>query len=351
MSNKRLQISSDNTTWYTFPGNTGDLTTELNETTDTVYGQNYESQQPNIGQWNMTSNAIIKNVAGYNALISQGGTPTTMTAEACSLVSGKTYQITNAAHRVISYLDTLTVLDNAVNQTANVLSVDYLNGLVTFLSTYTPTGPVTVTGKYIPMTQIAKAKSFTLTQTSAAIDNTGYDDAQANGGFRVFASGLNTIALELGNIFKAANAWQTALTTRGIVYVTIDLDASNPGLNVFRAFFKLDTRAQSGNQGAVEDEKVTAKLWVPDGALVSSPANWYIAAGSVMNTAIQKALSAYLNDTLVYVRYLPTGATGNTPLDGQTGQAFPIEATIANSVDGLNIFTFNFRGTGALTAV
>jgi hypothetical protein len=351
MSNKRAQISLNGTTFYTFPGNTAEFMTQLNETTDTIFGQPVESQQPNIGEWNMQANAIVKNVTGYNAVISQSGTPTVMTAEPCSLVSGKTYQVTNAAHRVISYLDTLTVFDNSVNQTANVANIDYLAGTITFLSTYTPTGPITVTGKYVPLTPVSKAKSFTLTQTCTAIDQTGYDDAQANGGYRVYAPGLDTISLELGNIFKASQAWQAALVARSIVYVQIDLDTTNPGLNVFRAFMKIESRDQSGNQGAVEEEKVTLRIWVPDGALVLQAFSWYIAAGSTMNTAIQYALQAFLAQSTVTVRYLPSGAPAQTPLDGQVGTAFPIEATIENTVDGLNTFTFNFRGTGAPTPV
>ena len=44
MSNKAIQVSTDNATWYTLPGNTGSYTDELNMTKDTVFGQTFESQ-------------------------------------------------------------------------------------------------------------------------------------------------------------------------------------------------------------------------------------------------------------------------------------------------------------------
>jgi len=349
MSNKAVQISTNGTTWYTLPGNQGSYTDELNETKDTVFGQTFESNQPNIGQWNIQANAIFKGIVGYNMDIFKGGTPTSTTAEACALVSGKTYQVTNTAHRVMDYNNTVTVLDNSVNQTANVLSIDYLTGTVTFLSTYTVTGPVTMTYYYVPMTQIAKAKSTKLSLTQTAIDQTGYDDAQGNSGFRVMVPGLRSVTLELGNIFKASNAWETALQGRG--YVMIALDLNGDGLTVFRGFFKLSKRTQSGNQGEVEAETVSAMLWVPPGALVAFPANWYISGSSTLATAVQAVLTAWANQTTIYARYLPSGAPGQTPLDGVSGSAFPIDCSLDNSVDGLNTFTVNMRGTANPTIV
>lgn len=353
MSNKRIQVSDDSgSTWNTLPGNQGDYKNTLNLTVDTIFGQSYESQQPNLGMWTMTANGIFKGVSGYNCVIKKGGTPTTMTAEACTQVgSTKTYFITNAVKRVISYLDALTVLDGGVDHTADVLSIDYLTGQVTFKSAYTPGGAITVTGKYIPLVVIAKAKSFTLSQTQTTIDNTGYDDAQSNSGHRVYVPGLRTVSLQLGSIFAASSAWLTTILSRGICYVEIDLDATNPGLTVARGFFKVNDRSQQGNQGAVEDETISLALWVPDGSLVALPFSWYIANTSTLNVAIQKILASFVNQTIINGRYLPSGAPGASPLDGATGLLFPTECSLTNSIDGLNDYTFKFQGTGAPTAV
>ena len=352
MSNKRIQVSDDNgSTYVTLPGNQGELTDEMGNVTDTIFGQTYESQSPTLGQWGVTSNGLYKGIAGYQAVIKKSGTPTTMTAEACNLVSGKTYQVTAATKRVISYADGLTVLDNAVDQTANVISIDYLTGKVTFATAYTPTGAITVTGKYMPMTQAAKGRSFNLQLSVNQLDETGYDDAQGNTGYRVFDEGLRSVSLELGGISKAATGWRDILVARSVLYVEVDLNAADPGKNIFRGFFRSMNRGQSGNQGDVESETVQLQLYVPEGDLVARPFGWDIASASTLNPAIKKILTAVEGQTTIKVRYLPSGAISQSPLDGVVGDAIVAECSLANSIDGQNEFSFNFRGTGAASAV
>lgn len=346
MSNKRVQVSSDGGSSYvTMPGNQAELTNiELGNTTDTIYGQEFDSQQPSLGKWGVSTNALFKGVAGYNAVIKKSGTAVTMTAEACALVTSKTYQVTDTTKRLISWADTLVVLDNAVDKTADVESVDYLTGKVTFGAAYTVTGPITVTGKYMPLTQIAKGRSFNLRQTVTEIDETGYDDAQANNGFMVYANGLKSVSLELGGIFASSATWPALAATRGIVYVQVDLDASNPGKNIFSGFFKIMSTRQSGNQGDVESQTVQLQLWVPEGSLVVRPFGWDIAAASTMSSAVQKCLAAFANGTVLDIRYLPTGAIGAS--NGTEGEVIITEFSLANAIDGQNEFSATFRGTG-----
>ncbi len=352
MANKRIRVSDNGgTTYFTLPGNQGEKRHELNQVEDTVFGQAYQSQNPTLAQFNFSANGLFKGVAGYQAVLKKGGTATTMTAEACTLVSGKTYQITAATKRVIDYNTALTVFDNAVDKTAFVQNIDYLNGTVTFLASYTVTGPVTLTGKYLPMAVMAKARGFNLTQTQSQIDGTVYEDAQANNGHRTFGGGLKTIGLEISHIFAASNSWLTQLLTRGIIMVEIDLDAANPGLTVFRGFFKAATDVAAGNQGDVETETITLSLYMPDGELVLQPFNWYISGSSKLNSAVVKCLTAFTNQSVIKAQYLPSGATGATPLDGIEGDVIVTECSLANAIDGQNEFSFAFRGTGAPTAV
>src|SRR5688572_24603568 len=127
MSNKRVRVSSDGgATYVTLPGNQAELTAvEMGNVTDTIFGQSFESQQPTLGQWGVTANGLFKGVAGYNSVIKQSGTPIAMVGQAAALVSGKTYQISDATKRVLSWSHPITVLDNAVDHTADVASIDY----------------------------------------------------------------------------------------------------------------------------------------------------------------------------------------------------------------------------------
>jgi hypothetical protein len=337
---KRIRVSDDNrVTWWTLPGNTGDMRRELASVNDTVFGQEFQSEDVQIGTWTVTANSFYKGVAGYVARLRQGGTPVAMVDQATTLVSGKTYQITDITKRIIDYNTVLTVKDNAVDQTANVISVDYLNGTVTFAAAYAPTGPITVTGSYVPTTVIAKSKAFTLTQTAAEIDTTDYETAQSNLGWRTYDPGLKTVRLEISGIYDETDGLQAALASRALMYV--EISPANTNDTLFRGFFKRANFGQSGDVGALEERTLTLNLFAPDGALLERPFGWYLTNNSTLNTAIKKVLAAWENSTILDLQYLPNGTTGFV------GDAIVTETSLSNALDGLNEFRYTFRGSGS----
>lgn len=341
MANKRIRIAAAEAgPYYTLPGNTGEKREELANVGDTIFGQRFESNNPTLAQWNVTANGIFKGLAGYKAIVRGPGTPTAMTDEAMTLVSGKTYVVTSTAKRMLSLMHTLTVEDNGVDHTADVLNVDYLAGTVTFKPAYAVTGPVTISGGYIPMAPLAKARSFTITQTAGEIDASTYVDAQASDGYRVFEQGLLTGNLEIGAIKAVSSQFVQLLRDRAIVYVEIDLDTSNPGKVVIRGFYRISGHTQGGNQGDLESETIPLSLYAPDGDLIYQPFGYYIANDSTLNPGIKLAVNSWLNGDQVWIEYLEDGT------NGVRGPAVVLEATLANAVDGQNEFSFNFRGRG-----
>lgn len=75
---------------------------------------------------------------------------TVMTGEATTQVGAtKSYQITNAVKRLIDETVDVVVYDGITNVTANVESVDYMFGIVTFAAAYIVVGAVTVHGAYL----------------------------------------------------------------------------------------------------------------------------------------------------------------------------------------------------------
>jgi hypothetical protein len=101
-------------------------------------------------------------VPASQGVVKASGTPVAMTGEATNLVAGKTYQVTNAAKRILDPATALAVRDNGVVQTANVLAVDFLFGLVTFAAGYTVTGPVTLDGAYLPTLDVAQVRGVSV---------------------------------------------------------------------------------------------------------------------------------------------------------------------------------------------
>ena len=107
--------------------------------------------------------------AGWETTAKVSGTATAMTAEAMSGSGAGPYQVTNTAKRVLDPDDTFTFYDNGVAiLAADISSVDYLQGKVTF--TGSKTGPITVTGDYLPMLSWASCRNVSLSIVADKLD-------------------------------------------------------------------------------------------------------------------------------------------------------------------------------------
>lgn len=335
---KEVAVSANGSDFYTLPGMSGDFNDEADQIDDTVFGQTFQSQQPGLITWTSSAQAFYKGFAGYVASLKSSGTSTSMTAEACSLVSGKTYKITDATKNVFDYTKTLTVLDSASPvAAADIESINYLFGQVTFKSTYTPSGAITVTGWYLPMTEVSRANSFTLTQTTQTVDNTDFATARANSGYRVFEPGLRTVTLELGGFYDYTDAVWEVLEGRSAIVIEINPDGS--GLSLARGIFKLVTRGQSGDVGALEEQTRSFSLSVPEN--ITTVFDWSHDTDTTMSAAIRVLLDAFINQTLPHVRYMPDGASGLL----FAGQAVLTDVSLSSSLDAMNEFKADFQGS------
>ncbi len=119
------------------------------EDTNKLSSGGYKTYLAGLKQWGLSVSGKLSSNAGYLATVKKGGTPTSTTAEACTLVSGKTYQINDTAKRVWDESVAPVVYDGGVDHTSDVDSIDYLYGKVTFDSGYTVTGAVTVDVDYV----------------------------------------------------------------------------------------------------------------------------------------------------------------------------------------------------------
>jgi predicted secreted protein len=343
MAAKTIKISDDGgANYYALPGNQGDFKDEAGVLDDTIFGQNFKSAQTNLTKWSVSANALYKGYAGYQVDVKKSGTGTTMTAEAMSLVSGKTYKTTNPVKNVWDRTGTFTVYDGGVDKTAFVLNIDFLFGQVTFLSSYTPTGAITVDGKYLPMTVLAKYRSFSLSMTEDAIDNTDIPSAQGNGGLRTYIYGLKTVTMELKGVYAVSNGYRAALVAG--TELILEIDPSGTGKSIARGFFKPSNRSQSGNLGELEEETVSYNLTVPDNALMKTPFSWQHNT-SDLSLAVQKLISAYLNETTIKVQYLSDGTTG------LSGDCVVTDMSLAGGLEAMNEFSVNLQGTGAVASV
>lgn len=341
---KKIQISDDNgSTWFTFSGNTGDLRSEAGDIRDTVYGQDYASGQTGLINHTVRANGIYKGFAGYVAKLLKSGASTTFTGEAMTLVSGKTYKITSAAKNVWDHTATFTFNDGSPILAANIESINHLHGRVTFISSFTPAGAVTVDGKYYPMTQIAKAQGFSLKQTAAVINDTDFETAQANGGTRTCQYGLKQVSLDVNGVYATSNAFKTLLVARSEIVVEINPDGASK--SVARGYFKPMNTGQSGDVGDLEVETISFALSVPDDPDVDTPFKWIHDATSVLNVGVQKALTSWEGKLVYDFRYLQDGT------NGFKGKGILTDISLSGGLEAMNEFTVNVQFSGALTAV
>ncbi len=352
---KVIQISNDGgSNWNNLPGSEGSFNSEADSVDDTILGQTYASTDVALQGWGVSANAIWKGFSGYLAELKKVGTPVAFTAESMTLVSGKTYAIDDATKDIWDRSEaTMDILDTGGSiAAADILNIDYLFGRVTFVSAFTPSGAVTCTGKSFPVAAAGKAKTYNLTMTADPIDETDYTLAQANSGTKVFKPGLRTVALELGGIFDASEAFAADLLARA--EIIIEIDPAGDGSSIARGFFKLVTTDQGGAVGALEEETVNFALTVPDettNPIVEFPFNWRH-TNTTLNQAIQDLMTSFISELNTYdVQYLPQGAIGQSPNDGKKGDFMVADMSLSGGLDAMNVFQAQLLGTGEYTVV
>ena len=349
---KKIQISPDaGTTWNDLPGGNGNFSMEAEGIEDTIFGQTYNSQEVGLSKWGVNADGIFKGFAGYLVDIMKQGTPTAMTDESMTVVSGKTYAIDDAAKEIWDRATGMTFEDNAVGiAEADILSVDYLFGRVTLTAAYSVTGAITVaTGNYYPTVAIGKGNAYNLTMSANAIDNSDFETTQANSGSRTFEAGLRSVALEINGIFDSTEASAADLIARS--ELIIEIDPAGDGQAIARGFFKIMTTGQGGAVGALEDETVNFQLTVPQDNKVEFVFNWRFTA-TTLATAIQNLLTSWLTELNTYeVRYLPQGAIAQSPTDGKEGAFVVTDISLSGGLSNMNVFTAELQGTDVVTTL
>jgi len=342
---KRIRLSDDSgTSWNTLPGNTGELRNEAGEIVDTIFGQDFQSTQPGLIGWSITSNALYKGFAGYVATLKRQGATTAMTDEAMSQTTGQEYQIDASARQIWDRSVTPTFEDNGVAvAVSNIESIDFLFGRVTFASGYVVTGPVTVTGSFFPTSDLCGANSFTLTQTAAGVDTTDMCLASGNGGFRIFDYGLKQLNLEMSGFYNGTYGYLADLRARNELIIELNPDGSNQ--SVARGFFRITAESESGNVGDPEEQSVTFQLSVPDEELLYKAFTWNHAVTSTLNEAVKIALTAWEESTVIDAQYLGNGTSG------EEGNVIVTEITLAGGLEVMNEFSVQLQGSGTPSTV
>lgn len=194
--------------------------------------------------------------AAFNTVVKATGTSTTMTTEACSNVSGQVYQVTSASKRIIDPTSALTVYDDGVEvAAADIESIDFLFGKITFDGAYTVNGAVTVTGKYLPLSTIAQAREFSFTDGNDLPDCTVFQDTTHK-----YTQALQSLSMTLGLLEVVGTVYdggtrsfRSVLANGEVVVVEIDIGGSG-------TLFRSMAIAENVSAGATVSDLVTESL-------------------------------------------------------------------------------------------
>jgi hypothetical protein len=163
--------------------------------------------------------------AGFLGLIYEDGTSTAMTAEACSLVSGKTYRITDAAKRMLDPAVAVVVDDNGSPVSAgDIESIDYMHGLVVFDSGYTVTGPVTIDANYLPLSFIGDVYEMSASLGRTVLDTTAFTSTQDDN--KTCKLGLKDISGSFSARDNVATALASRMAAGTVLYLTMGFSGS-----------------------------------------------------------------------------------------------------------------------------
>jgi hypothetical protein len=198
-------------------------------------------------------------VPGFKTSVKLSGTPTTLTSAAMSTYStvAHTYQVTNTDYQCFSSTGTLTFTGNgtAINS-SKISSINYLFGSVTFSTTVST--PIKATGKYIPLTKIAGAHQYTLTQAATMLDNTDFSST----GWTSRISGLKTVSLSLSKFEDNSTG-----TTESTIYdyfksgskFIVEIKPNTTGLKA-RGWFIVENENRTGGINDISDRSISFQL-------------------------------------------------------------------------------------------
>lgn len=342
MTAKLVQVREvGGTTWYTLPGNSADLNITKNTVDDSVFGTVFVSNFPTLKEWTASSNALFKGFAGYKASIKRAGSATVVTDGALDNEINGGYYTSNRAQSLWDNTAPVTVYDNAVEVTdADIEYIDYLQGGVVFASGYSVTGPVTADFSYRATSPQCYATSFDLGQTLGAENITDFCEANSNNGWAVYAPQQLEVDLSLDGFYNDSSDFFTDISNDDSI--VIELDLAGDGSVLARGFFRATDLSESGDVGSTESTSVSYTLAVPEG--VAIPFSYYVGSTSTLPQAVQTCLTAWEDRSKVEFRYKPDGTTTTSE-----GEAWVSDASLSNSVDDMNTFSFSFQGTGELT--
>lgn len=335
-------------TWRELPGQSGSLNVNGENIDDTVFNPaGFSSIQPGLINWTMSTNALYRGLAGYNATIKKSGTSTLFEDEECSLVSGNTYQIDDITKRCFDFSKAVIVYDDASPVNSDYYTIDFMHGKITFSGAGIPSSgsSITVSGYYLPLATFSSAETFSLGMTANTRNRTSFNVAQANGGFYVYGYGLRTVGLSLSGFYDTTYDIYTLLKERDFFVIEICPDGN--GKSIARGVFVCASKSQDGPVGSDESESIEFSLYIANDVNGNAiiPFSWHHESDTTLPQVIRDIIYAWEEKVSLWGQYLPNGSEGNQ------GETIVTDCTLSSGISDMNAFNVSLQGSGELSVV
>ena len=187
----------------------------------------------------------MSNIAGKKAKVMQTGSALTFTDEATTTSDNITYTISSATKNIWDRTYTITVKDGG-SPTAESYTINRLKGTITFSGSGTRT--ITVSGKYLPTTEIANAREVSYTIEADNQDITVFGQSYINR-----LQGLLDFTGSLSNLYTDDSLQDTLIAGVPYVLEIYNNRSSNYDLRAWVIFASIE---QSGSADGVVEESV-----------------------------------------------------------------------------------------------
>lgn len=135
--------------------------------------------------------------AGNTCKIYASGTSTAFVDDVAAAVSGQTYQL-SAQDRCFDPSVAVTIKENGSATGDTGVYFDYMFGRVRFTTGYAETGPITVSGSYLPLLEIGTARAWELSVDTDLLDATVFGNTARNRAASMRDLSFSLEALEMG---------------------------------------------------------------------------------------------------------------------------------------------------------
>jgi hypothetical protein len=202
--------------------------------------------------------------AGRRGLVKVPGAAVALAAEATTNAGDdQTYQITNAAKRVLDPTATITVNIGGVAMPAggaDPWTLNRLTGTVTFASADGARGAVTIDGYYLPLSVAVGVRGYNYSLSAVNADDTDYDSANTDNGFQRRVQTQLDVTGTLTAKWRGDGFFRDALLNADLVVIVLYADRSlKPDLTAWAVLSKagLSAALESVHDADVEWQGTT----------------------------------------------------------------------------------------------